>query len=379
MALVKTRKQSLINDDDQATIEHYFGQLTGEVEPDIDIIRPKAIELARLLGAVRNAIGSFASVIHKFDAYAHQAEEIDAFVTALDATVAQLRVPDDQLAATWASIKSSECVCILIKSCERLVEIRAGLVSSNAPTDSGFMARYSGLTYEPFAFCSLDIKHLWMIDGDESPDLRELIYVVLRQMAELTHLIFSLVTSPDADIKSISTIVVKALAGLKKHLPRCDLAFRQIEASVSMLETNFDDYFRDYVESQNNKHGIFIRFLGDVAKSAGGNNPVLIMQLRQIVNFYQKNAQDQVKTGKATPAQYAHFDTIVKSYMSVEKYALNSSGAPAPIEQAPAPPNETTPASASPDDRDLDDLMRAINDTRLTSVKPNASKGARRV
>jgi hypothetical protein len=94
--------------------------------------------------------------------------------------------------------------------------------------------------------------------------------------------------SPDVDIVQFSELLISTISKLRKQIPRCDRAFDVIENSVNMLRTNFKDYFRMSVESEN-PATILESFIIDVASSQKAN-PSVVMQFRKITAFMKKNA-----------------------------------------------------------------------------------------
>lgn len=378
---VRVRKID-ISGEDSGVLEHYFNQITGEEAPDLEIIQPKANELIDLLARSRQYLVTFADVLLSYESMPW-ADDFGKFVDKLDQLANEIK-DSDTLVDNWGELKTAEPINQLIGFCANIGSVRVHLGREWRDVDQGFLTRFSGLTFEPFPWSKIDIKHLWQ-ENDNGGEMRELIYVVLSGLCATTHSIYDVVTRPDVDIAAVSRTIIKSLGGLRKQpgLDRCQHAFKKIEDSVKLLETNFTDYFRDYVETDGSKASIFIRFLGDVSEQSDKKDPLLIMQLRKIVNFYSENAAKQSKAGGAHAAKFKRFEALVQSYNTLEKKAIATMGDAAfDIDEkddgktVPAEQKSELEPTQPADDRDIDDLMKAINNPnkKVASVKPKGKK-----
>ena len=98
--------------------------------------------------------------------------------------------------------------------------------------------------------------------------------------------LYQILNSPNIDIKKFSSILIKEIGKMKGNIPKCKEAFSIIEESVDLLETNFDQYYRDSVESEN--LGLIMEnFIGDVLKQQKPS-AVLTNQFRKIIMFIKK-------------------------------------------------------------------------------------------
>ena len=142
-----------------------------------------------------------------------------------------------------------------------------------------------------------------------------------------------------------------------------------------MLENNFSDYFRDYVETDGSKASIFVRFLGDVSSTSDTKDPLLIMQLRKIVNFYQKSSQEATKASGVQSAKFKRFEALMKNYNILEEKAIVAvGGLPSKEVDEPLPEPKPEEKAPPPDERNLDDLMKDINNPKKTSVSAKTKK-----
>ena len=51
---------------------------------------------------------------------------------------------------------------------------------------------------------------------------------------------------PDINMDNFVSAIEMAIKDLKKRIPRCEQAFKIIEDSSKMLETNYPTYYKEY-------------------------------------------------------------------------------------------------------------------------------------
>ena len=102
--------------------------------------------------------------------------------------------------------------------------------------------------------------------------------------------IYEVIVTPDINVKQLAELILDNIDNFKKEIPRCDKAFNKIEDALKTLEKNFDDYYKDYVIT--NDPSIMIQnFLSDIYKN-GKDDPTLVAQLRKIIKYFT----DKIKT-----------------------------------------------------------------------------------
>jgi hypothetical protein len=244
----------------------------------------------------------------------------------------------------------------LLVICGNFLEIRVALAATWETVDKNFMERCTGPTFAPFPCSKLNFAHLW----NTCCELRELIFTFFQSVYNSCHNIYCIVTSPDVDVHNLSQIIINAVSGLRKQLPRCDKAFDKIEESVGLLETNFDEYYKDYLQS-NDSTNIFTNFISDVATNCK-HDTQLIFQCRRIVDFFRKTARQKIASGTLSGKEKTVFDTLIRQYSLLDEKAT------AMTESKDAPKTETTAEPIEDDDRDLDELMRQIENPKATRV-----------
>lgn len=132
---------------------------------------------------------------------------------------------------------------------------------------------------------SLDFKIFWSHE-DANKEVKKRIIYCLHLFLKYSEEIINNVMSPDIDMDEFVKIIIDSIAGLKKHIPRCDKAFKKIEESVTLLKTNFNSYYKYYVASKN-ETSIIENFISDVASENSNGDPQLVRQFKDIIKFYK--------------------------------------------------------------------------------------------
>ena len=96
----------------------------------------------------------------------------------------------------------------------------------------------------------------------------------------------------DVDIKGFSKILVDCISKAEKQIPGCKDAFRKIKSAVGLLEGNFDNYYKDFIKTEN-PGIIFQNFIEDVSQDQKNTNLKLISQFRKIIGHFQKASFSQ--------------------------------------------------------------------------------------
>jgi hypothetical protein len=118
----------------------------------------------------------------------------------------------------------------------------------------------------------------------------------MKIVLDISKTVYKTLTSPDVDVKEFSKAIISSISQVKKQIPRCEKAFARIEQSVSLLEGNFDGYYKDFIQSQN-PSTIIESFVIDVSQSSGGDAQTT-RQFRKIISYYQKATQGKIKDPK---------------------------------------------------------------------------------
>ena len=307
MARVKVKKITKNMDADQETLTELFEQMTGVKDADPEIILPKYAEvmgLLRKLYRLYKLLSELDVFVQTFSEYVW-VEEIKLFlqdmleecklepdkeysVDKINADIAEAKLNAEKakeyINSHYRTVKASQVIKKVMITSANLAPFKHHLSAAN-PSDT-FIRREPGNTFVPLAFTSLDLKLIWNYDVE--PKCLKFILSILQHTYTISYNIYDVIYSPDVDIVQFSELLISTIAKLRKQIPRCDRAFDVIENSVNMLRTNFKDYFRMSVESEN-PATILESFIIDVASSQKAN-PSVVMQFRKITAFMKKNA-----------------------------------------------------------------------------------------
>jgi hypothetical protein len=309
MVQVKVKKVSPKGmSSDQETLTELFEQMTGVKDADPDIILPKYVGVMSMLKKfyrLYKLLTELDVFVQTFSEYVW-VEEIKLFLEDMigqcglepnkeysaetfhaDLKENGFNTPDqmkEQLNAKYRKVKNSQVIKRIMITSANLAPFKSHL-SMDAPSDT-FIKREPGNHFRPLVFTSLDLKLIWNYEVE--PKCLKFILSILQHTYRLSYDIYDIIYSPDVDIAEFSELLISTITKLRKQIPRCDKAFDVIESSVALLRSNFKDYFRMSVESEN-PSTILESFIVDVASTQKAN-PSVIMQFRKITAFMKKNA-----------------------------------------------------------------------------------------
>jgi hypothetical protein len=373
----------------KSDIEHYFGQLTGTEEPDLEIVKPKIERLAADISTIITNMSTFSPAVRSLG-YADDAVALDTFTSQAEQFHTELKSlymgAKTLNGESWNAIKGHDFLQMCMVTCANLSIIHRQFVQSWDTVDKKFMNRFSGLQFTPFMpWCKIDFKHLWLIDGEHSRDLPELLFTVMKNLFNAMRDMYDVYMSPDVNISNLSELIISSLGMLRKRIPRCDKAFNKIEESARMLKDNFGEYYRDFLQTKD-PNNIFTAFISDVSTSCG-NDTMLILQCRKIVEYYKKNAQMKIASGEITGEKRKMFESLLNNYRALDKNA-SESGLAVEDKSAISESDESDDAASAADvaatemlkedERDLDELMAQIENPKVLSISGGQKPGKKK-
>lgn len=226
----------------------------------------------------------------------------------------------------YSKMKKSILVKQFVLLCDRLVPYKKPIESG----DASFVASIPGLSWKPMPFSSFDLKLIFAIDKCGT-HTRQFLMILLQKMLQFSYKLWQELNSPDIDIKRFAAIIRTGLEETQKRpeFSRCRAAFKAIIDSIDMLESNFVEYYRDFVETGDSSV-IMHSFIGDVVKNSSNASPVLLGQFKTIMIFYEKQTAN---TSRMDPRMRAMFAKVRESIESVSSGTQNlSKGAAASAE-----------------------------------------------
>ena len=186
----------------------------------------------------------------------------------------------ESLMELFKKYQDNFCIRSLIVSARNMKHFRFS-TETNARAFEAFVKREPGIELCPLPYLpTLNLKQLYLLGKEKAFDALEQYLKEIKRIGETIH---AAIVAPNIDIKKFSKIIVSELTKLKKNMPQCRKAFDLIEQSVGLLETNFDQYYRDSIESKNNSI-IIENFISDIMQQQSANSE-LASQFRKIIDF----------------------------------------------------------------------------------------------
>jgi len=228
----------------------------------------------------------------------------------------------DAVAVCYEKTKTSNVVNIVIVSCKNLTAYRKSLADKDKLRPL-FLTKSGGLTFAPLPDLDVNFKKVYNTDLN-TPGDKIFVLTVLHKLFEVTHATYEVLSAPDVDPDEFVEVVSHSIRDVRRHIPRCDEAFAKIEESMTMLKSNFGEYYKDFVAS-NNPTIILENFVLDVSKSTN-SSPRVTMQFRKIISHYRKISSQQSQN----PKLKAIFGQVDKQFRALELSVRQSKEESAP-------------------------------------------------
>jgi len=218
----------------------------------------------------------------------------------------------DAFAAVYRRLKGSNLVNTVVVACKNMIPYKKYLIDLTALKDR-FLTKTAGLSFAPLpGLPAMNFKQIYISD-QLSPADRRFILMVLHKLFTISHDVYDTMSSPDIDVNEFVQVIVQSLDEVKKHIPRCEKAFKKIADSVSLLKNNFGSYYKDFVAS-NNPTIIMENFVLDVSRTTK-SSPRIAAQFNCIIKHYRKLASQQA----SNPKLQVLFQQVDKNFQELEK------------------------------------------------------------
>ncbi len=305
-------------------IAEMFNQMLGAGKININICYPKYVTCKQYIKSILDIINMFANsrFVKSRSELTQCSEDIQKFVESARKDYADIYSVDlkdfewnlnlvdeaskETFSKKYEQMKNDTTLHIFIKMCDNLIKYRKHL-KDDKNIDHRFIVSMSGLEFCPFPFSNINFKLLINDLLSESelagrpiskfPNKEiEFCMIVLHKMLTLSHGLYVAYSKPDIDVNEFVEVIMNNIKEVKKQVPRCDKAFKKIIDSVTLLKTNFNDYYKDFIQTQN-QMVIMENFINDVAKNTTAD-PETTRQFRAIITYYKKIASTQIKNPK---------------------------------------------------------------------------------
>lgn len=312
-------------------IGEMFNQLISG-EGDEEIVTAKLVDIKKHLVVIMRTLSLFSTYLKKSEQFEEHSESLDDVVKELKEMVVENKdksreepnekphekphetavreKPNDE----FKRLKDNMRINQFIVSCSGLAEYHAQLNAN--PPETKWIDEQPGISFLPWKFSNLDIKAIWL--SDINAVFKSIAVQSIVNVFKHSYKIYKLTTSPNINIRLFAETLVARITDLEKfpELSRCKEAIAKIRDAVGMLEDNFEEYYKDSVQSHN-PNLIFENFIYDVSKDQTSNIRI-IKQFRDIVKFIQKHTKSKPKD----PRIAKMFDTLSEQLNSAEKIVI---------------------------------------------------------
>jgi hypothetical protein len=282
---------------DADALNDMFAQMTGAENADPDIIIPKMVEIQTLLVKyykIYDMLLGFKDFVDNFPEAKRSFDEIKKFSGRIQTltddeykfTEQTLKSESPNYAnALYKKIKDDPLIQTIVVTSGNLGKYKKYLDKDNLRDE--FIKREPGLSYKPLTFTNLDLKVLW-VSNKLTNMAKKYILNILSHTYTIGHRLYQIITSPNIDIKKFSEVLIANIDKMKKRIPRCNKAFDIIADSVSMLENNFEGYYKTSVEAENPSI-IIESFIIDVSMKQKSSASIT-SQFRKIIMFMKRQS-----------------------------------------------------------------------------------------
>lgn len=175
--------------------------------------------------------------------------------------------------------KKSQLVHSIMNTLGKLIDYKSSISDISNLSDT-FLIKSSMLTFEPVEDLPLNFKLIYISDI-VTDDERKLLLLAIHKIYTVSMDLYKSYSKVDIDTENFVKAVRITVEKLKKQIPRCNEAFQKILDSTDLLKDNYEDYYKDYVGSQNSMI-IAENFIQDVAGTVD-KSPKLALQFRKII------------------------------------------------------------------------------------------------
>jgi len=351
-------------------INDMFEEMMGIKDADPEIIIPKFVKARNLIIHIYKVLDQFCNfktlqddfpklkpAIDDIKKFIIQMQENICFSPNIEETENKYHSLDKvQINQLYKKFKDNQYVKRLIINCGRLKQWHSCFDDPNNLKDN-FIGQEPGLSLFIFDFSSLNLKELWADDKQLKPVVKKYILNVIHIIWKDLFALYKIITSPDVDIEKFTQILLESIMQLQKQpgLDRCKNAFQRIKNSVELLNSNFDNYYRESVASSN-PNMIIENFIIDVSNQ-GGANAQLTREFRVIIQYMHKMSAQNGKN--QDPNVKKLFKMLNKNFEIMEQHTTKK------IEKQQEPLTNNRLKTSSNSLSDATNLLDSIDDSSI--------------
>lgn len=297
--ITKTRAVPKNLDMTQKEIGIIFEELIGATRVDLTYAYPKfndmtlsLIRFAKLsqvmtaeyFGDDEASYAEFIEFQKSMVAACHLLEKIPATVTRTSVFMKSVTEEDVFLfTKVYNEFRESTAIRAILMSASRLKSFEAPITAK----DVSFIYQSPGIFYKPFTFIpDFDVYSLRGRNRDDRVVKTWVSY--MHQLFVLGNELAEKMQKPDIDIKKFCNTVITILTAAEKEpgLRDCREAFDTIKESMDLLEKNFSEYYKRFINTDKNSTSIFVSFIKDVSEKNKDAKIRVVRQFTKILNHY---------------------------------------------------------------------------------------------
>jgi hypothetical protein len=215
----------------------------------------------------------------------------------------------------YEKLKASDFLNNMIIACDKLAPYKRFLEVDKSIL---FLQNMPGVSFFPLPFTKLNFKDLYVHNINNAPN-KLFLLSLLGKVFKITFNIWNILQTPDVNIEALIEIMRERMDQLLKipELSRCQRAVATLKKSIEMLKTNFNTYYRDFIQTKNSSI-IMEHYIGDVIKTTKADAD-LRRQFMAIIKYYRKISQAQYQT----PQSKELFEKIEKTFKHFSRNTTN--------------------------------------------------------
>jgi len=265
---------------DPMVILDKYNNLKGEVNTILDLLSRLNIRIIE-------------KMLLTDDSFKGNKEDIEFFIKSGKKEFDNPSYTISEIVPIYKRIKNCNVINQIIIMCKNLSDNKSSLREKNELSDR-FIYSHPGNELLLFPFTDLNFKYLFRsseLNREENLKMKPYIMMTLHLLYKVSYSVYKIITSPDIDINKFSEIIIKSINEAKKSVPRCEKAFNKISNSLEMLTGNFENYYKDFIDTKTPSI-IIENFLIDVTKDTSDSDMECVMQLKKIVGFYKNKTMN---------------------------------------------------------------------------------------
>jgi hypothetical protein len=216
--------------------------------------------------------------------------------------------------AIYFKMKESKTVEMLMSALKNFLLFKKYLIKT--PVDDSFVMNHPGSVFYFIEYVKLNFKVMYPKCNDND---KKYFMEIIKKMITALKKVYDVVVSPPINIKEFASNLIKGICNMESKIPGTKNGFAAIKKSVSVLEGNFDKYYKDIAQSGNGA-GFVFNFLEDVKKRYEGDTNVVV-EVGKIMTFIsgQIKGSQKLKQNPKLAKQFAKIQSTYNKFIGILK------------------------------------------------------------